>query len=314
VRLASALSADDARVEALLAGTEQVRAASVKELMERARRSESEAAAEATPDRREEKLLLVKDQYDRIHAIQPDAPDLQRRRTSVRTELDLIFAGRAGGVGRRIEAGQFLEARDEIARLDALNRRLDYTHDAAIRGLEYSLNTEWARAALGQGQLGLAEARIDAALRARRTDEAQALRADILRERQRIAAQAAARSGARQAASAAAASEAALREVQDLVRRGELVAANRRIAALLASTEDRQTVAGLREQQTAVRARLPDLYTRGVDAYRSEDFKRAVDLLSVVVEIDVGFEQASDYLDKARAKQKLLEGLQGDRG
>ena len=64
----------------------------------------------------------------------------------------------------------------------------------------------------------------------------------------------------------------------------------------------------------AVRARLPDLYSRGVEAYRSEDFRRAVELLSIVVEIEVGYEQASDYLDKARAKQKLLEGLQGNRG
>jgi hypothetical protein len=52
---------------------------------------------------------------------------------------------------------------------------------------------------------------------------------------------------------------------------------------------------------------LKDLYDKGVDAYRSEDFKTAIDLLQTVVAIQVDYEQASDYLDKARSKQKLLD-------
>jgi hypothetical protein len=44
-----------------------------------------------------------------------------------------------------------------------------------------------------------------------------------------------------------------------------------------------------------------------VQAYRDEDFKAAIDLLQTVVGIQVDYEQAGDYLDKARSKQKLLE-------
>ncbi len=311
VRQAAALSPADARVVSLMADTEQVRAAMVKQLMERARAAHEQIRQD--DPQREQKLLDVKDQYDRIHAIQPDYVDLQVRRSAVSGELDRIFKDGSLRASRRIDAAQFVEAREEIDRLDGLNRRLDYAHDEEVRGLSYRLNYHWAKDAYGRKQLGLAGARVDAALRARRTDEAAALKASIEDDLQR-AARAAAAAPPVGAPGGSAAGQAALQEVQDLVRRGELAAANRRINALLGTTGDREIVAGLREQQAAVRARLPDLYARGVEAYRQEDFKRAVDLLSVVVEIDVGYEQAGDYLDKARAKQKLLESLQGSRG
>ncbi len=312
VRQAAALSPADARVVALMADTEQARATMVRQLMERARAAHDQIRQD--DPQREQKLLDVKDQYDRVHAIQPDYVDLQARRSSVGGELDRIFRDGSARAGKRIDAAQFAEAREQIDRLDALNRRLDYAHDEEVRGLSYRLNYQWAKDAYGRKQLGLAGARVDAALRARRTDEAAALKAAIEDGLQQAARAAAAAPKAAASGGAASAGEAALREVQDLVRRGELAAANRRINALLGTAGDREMVAALKEQQAAVRARLPDLYARGIEAYRQEDFKRAVDLLSVVVEVDVGYEQAGDYLDKARAKQKLLESLQGTRG
>jgi hypothetical protein len=56
-----------------------------------------------------------------------------------------------------------------------------------------------------------------------------------------------------------------------------------------------------------VRSFLPDLYARGLAAYREEDFAGAIEALETVVRIDVGYEQAADYLEKARSKQRLLE-------
>jgi hypothetical protein len=47
-----------------------------------------------------------------------------------------------------------------------------------------------------------------------------------------------------------------------------------------------------------------------VQAYRDEDFKTAIELLQTVVGVQVDYEQASDYLDKAKSKQKVLDQLQ----
>jgi hypothetical protein len=53
--------------------------------------------------------------------------------------------------------------------------------------------------------------------------------------------------------------------------------------------------------------KLKDLYDRGVQSYRDEDFKTAIELLQTVVGVQVDYEQAGDYLDKAKSKQKLLD-------
>ena len=47
-----------------------------------------------------------------------------------------------------------------------------------------------------------------------------------------------------------------------------------------------------------------------MQAYRDEDFKTAIELLQTVVGVQVDYEQAGDYLDKARSKQKVLDQLQ----
>jgi len=49
-----------------------------------------------------------------------------------------------------------------------------------------------------------------------------------------------------------------------------------------------------------------------VGYYRAEDFQKAVELLETVLAIDVEYEQAAEYLDKARTKQKLLEQFGGE--
>ena len=46
---------------------------------------------------------------------------------------------------------------------------------------------------------------------------------------------------------------------------------------------------------------------RLINDYRDENFKDAIDLLQTIVSVDVGYEQAADYLDKATAKEKLVE-------
>ncbi len=38
-----------------------------------------------------------------------------------------------------------------------------------------------------------------------------------------------------------------------------------------------------------------------------ENFADAIEALETVVRIDVSYEQAADYLEKARSKQRLLE-------
>jgi len=56
-----------------------------------------------------------------------------------------------------------------------------------------------------------------------------------------------------------------------------------------------------------LRAGLKPLYDRAVEAYRAESFKQAIEGLKVVVAVDPDYEQAADYLEKARQKQSLVD-------
>jgi hypothetical protein len=44
-----------------------------------------------------------------------------------------------------------------------------------------------------------------------------------------------------------------------------------------------------------------------VNAHKAEEFQDAIGLFQQVLQVDLEYEQAAEYLDKAMAKQKLLE-------
>lgn len=139
----------------------------------------------------------------------------------------------------------------------------------------------------------LAEARINAALQLSRTDEAFALKSKIAA----LAAQ------EEQQASF----ETSLQQIDSLIQQGDLAAASGRIEALAKRVEDPSKLDQLDTQREKVRSYLPQMYAAAVNDYRNEDFKGAIDLLQTIVSIDVSYEQAADYLDKASAKEKLVQ-------
>ena len=101
--------------------------------------------------------------------------------------------------------------------------------------------------------------------------------------------------------------DAALQDIDRVIASGELEAAQRKIDSLERATTQAARLALLEDRTSKIRANLKGLYDRGVEAYRAEDFETAIELLETVVAIDEGYEQAADYLDKAKAKQTLLE-------
>ena len=133
----------------------------------------------------------------------------------------------------------------------------------------------------------------DAALAVARTDEASALKRKL--------------SDLRSKADASVSFDSSLADIDRLIASGELLAAHRKIDVLSRNMKDAARQAMLDDRSQTIASNLKDLYDRGVEAYRDEDFKTAIDLLQTVVGIQVDYEQAGDYLDKARSKQKLLQ-------
>jgi hypothetical protein len=192
-----------------------------------------------------------------------------------------------------LEQFKFTVSKAEIAEMSELSRRSGGLGDEAVRTAVYELNERWARWLYEQKEYASADVRVKAALAVQRTADAATLQKRI--------------SDALVKTETGASFETALKDVDRLIGAGELVAAQNRLAALERSTADKAKLAELDARRERIRGFLADLYAQGLAAYRVENFADAIEALETVVRIDVGYEQAADYLEKARSKQRLLE-------
>jgi hypothetical protein len=280
-------------VQKLLGDTTQARNALVDGYLARGKAA-LDKIDDKTPDAAREKLSIEAFQnVSRAITADPQSVAAQNSKNSLRAEVSRIAAGRLESAQKLIASQRFAEAKAQISLLNDLNRKLDNSFESDVRAASYTLNYRWAKALFDQKEYAQGEVKADAALAVKRTDEAAALKKRI--------------SDLRAQTETNTSFEAALQDIDRLIAKGELIAAQRKIDSLTKNTTGESKLASLDDRGEKVRANLKDLYDTGVGAYRDEDFKAAIELLETVVAIDEGYEQAADYLDKAQSKQELLE-------
>jgi hypothetical protein len=257
-------------------------------------RATVEKITDKTPDDARDRLWI--DAYlasGRVLALDARNEAALAEQARTRGEIQKAFTRRLAGVRALLDTLKFTASKAEIAEMSELSRRSAGLGDEAVRTGTYELNYRWARWLFDQKEFASADVRVKAALAVRRTSDATALA-------KRIA-------DAQVTTATVATFDTALKDVDRLIGAGELAAAQARLEALDRSTAESAKLAQLDVRRERVRSFLPDLYARGLAAYREEDFAGAIEALETVVRIDVGYEQAADYLEKARSKQRLLE-------
>jgi hypothetical protein len=295
VAAAKAARLDDQNedVRRLLGETASLRDALVKEGLA-LERATVEKITDKTPDDARDRLWV--DAYraaGRVLALDArnDAALAEQART--RRRLEEAFERRASAVRGLLGDLKFTASKAEIAEMSDLSRRSGGLGEASVRAATYELNLRWAHWLYDQREYASADVRVKAALAVQRSADATAL---------------AKRIGEALAKTATGVSfDASLKDIDRLVGAGELVAAQNRLEALERSTTEKARLGELDARRERIRGFLADLYARGLAAYREENFAEAIESLETVVRIDVGYEQAADYLEKARSKQRLLE-------
>jgi tetratricopeptide (TPR) repeat protein len=298
VARAGQLAPEDDEVAALRRQTADIRGTLVALYLERGRTARTRAKTEPAVAAREKLYMEAFGSFNRALAVEPENSGAQTELSSLAAAINDILRERLQGAQALVGKGQFAEARKEAALLEELNRRLGHPFDGEIAELGYTLHYRWARSLFERRDYPAALARADSALAVRKTEEAAALRRRIQE--------------ARRQSESGVSYEAALGEADRLLAAGDLAGAYRRIDELARGTKDRARLAALEARREKMRAQLPALYEKAVGYYRAEDFQNAVELLETVLVIDVEYEQAAEYLDKARTKQKLLEQYGGD--
>lgn len=283
----------NSEVRKLVGETTPARNAFVDASLARAKAATDKMDEKATDAVREKLTIEAFQQVSRALAADPQSMAAQNQKNALRSEISDIVARRLDAAQKLIAAQKFTEAKAQISLLNDLNRKLDNIFEAEVRGASYTLNYRWARTLFDQKEYAQAEVKADAALKLKRTEEAAALKKKI--------------AGLRAQTETNTSFEAALQDIDRLIAKSELIAAQRKIDSLTPTATTPARLASLDVRDEKVRANLKELYEQGVEAYRAEDFKAAIELLETVVAIDESYEQAADYLDKAQSKQKLLE-------
>jgi hypothetical protein len=296
VALQTAIKIDPGNAEAqkMLNDTASVRSALVNSYLAKAKAA-TDTIDEKTPDSVKEKQYAeAYQQAGRALAVDPKSFNAQSEHNAARSELAKLVTRRVNVAQKAIAAGNFTDARGQVNALNELNRRADNSFNTEVSQVAYSLNYKWALDLYNKKDYTTAEVKNEAALAVMKTEEAQALRRKIADKTE-------------QTSTTAVSFDASLQDIDNLIAAGELVAAHRKVDSLAKVTKDPAEMQQLDSRNDKILSSLKDIYDKGVDAYRNEDFKTAIDLLQTVVAIQVDYEQASDYLDKARSKEKLLE-------
>ncbi len=296
LQAAARIDPADPKVQKMLGDTSQDRSKLVDSYMAKSKAALA-GVNDKTPDATREKQYAEAFQYaDKALDVDPKSSAAQKQVDATKTELAKSVAVRVTAIKKLLAASKFADARTQVTALNDLNRKTANSFDADVRSSSYSLNYAWAKSLYAQKDYTTADARVNAALSTKRTDEAVALKRQIAAARAKV--------------DTSASFDATLQEIDRLIAADELVSAKHKIDSLAKVTTDDAKQATLDERSQSIVEKLKDVYDKGVQAYRDEDFKTAIDLLQTVVGVKVDYEQAGDYLDKARSKQKVLDQLQ----
>jgi hypothetical protein len=294
LQTASAIDPSNASATKLLRDNAPIQTSLVGTFVQRSKDAQAKAADPAASDSaREASTISAYDNAAKAVAVAPSNSQAQQLKASLQAVMEKAFAKHESAAAGLVDKGKFEDAKAELARMRSLNAKLGGSRDPNVQASTYSLYFRWAKALNAKGLLLDADDRLDAAIAAKRSDEALALKKQIATRTS--------------SSNQEAAFDAALPEIDKFIDKGDFLSANKRIAVAAKLTKDKSKLDQLDARRNKIEGSLGDIYDKGVSAYRSENFSAAIDQLSIVVGIDAEYEQASDYLAKAREKQKLLD-------
>jgi len=192
-----------------------------------------------------------------------------------------------------MESISYTAAKNRIASAEDLDEKSGMILTSEIRQHAFTLQFKWAQYLFDRKDFDGASEHIASALSYKAEPEAIVLKNKIATQRDDIQS----RTGFDKDLAAA---DAAL-------SKNDWVSANKILLALTVLTNDSAKLSQLAERTKKIKDALGSLYKKGVDEYKAERYPGAIEALQVVVTIDDAFENAVDYLEKAKAKQKILE-------
>ncbi|HTX72051.1 MAG TPA: hypothetical protein VMC79_04430 [Rectinemataceae bacterium] len=290
---AARIDRNNAEVVKLLKDSEPVRTSLAGLYLSRAKTSMDKIGTTSSETAKEPLYIDAFQNTTKVMDVDPGNLSGKLMQIRLHSDISDLVKRRLGTVDSLAQKGSFSAADAQLGFVSDLNDSLGGEFDDQIAASGYSLNYQWGSYYYGKRSLDRAQLKLNAALAYKRGPEALDLLQKISADRSR--------------AERGATFEDGIKIVDAALRRGDLGSAQRGVEYLAAHTVDSSKTAILDDRRAKIRAAVADDYSRAVDLYKAEKFADAIDLLEAVVAVDAGYQQAADYLDKAKAKQKLLD-------
>ncbi|HOX91292.1 MAG TPA: hypothetical protein PLC54_00115 [Spirochaetales bacterium] len=293
IRRASLLAPDSGEAQSMLKDTAAARLVLVDSYLARVERSTASITPAMSDSAREKIYIEAFRLAMRARELEPSYSRANRTYRALRDQIAEVVERRLGTLPGLYAKGAFEDARGQLGLLDELNRKIGGEFSDRILAARYECYYKWAQWHEGRKEWALAITRANSALGIRRSTEAQALLKRV--------------SERRDAEERGASFDAGLRNVDAFLAKGDVLSAQRVIVSLAKTAASDSQRAQLDDRRKKIRTALAGIYQNGVQAYREERFKDAIALLETVVGVDPAYEQAADFLEKARAKQAVLD-------
>jgi len=212
--------------------------------------------------------------------------------TALKKDIANIVKNRLENINTLLAKASFSDANSVLNLLKDLDKKIDYEFASEIQATEYKLHLSWAKYHENRKEWTKANNQIKAALAVQRGSEALALQKRV--------------SAAASEEEKGANFDAGLRNLDAYLTKNDLPSAHR-LLLTLEKTANAQQKQLLDKHRKSINDALPAIYQAGVKAYKEERFKDAIASFEMVFAVSASYEEAADYLDKSRAKQKLLD-------
>jgi len=260
-----------------------------------ARIAENAAELEKSPSAAKRERLLIESfaLAQKVRTIESMNMDANRAYGTLKNDITEIVEKYLTGMEALYSKGSFETAASQISLLRDLDSKIGRVFAVRIDAAEYSLYLHWAKQLQAQKDYDKSEEKVQRAISVQRGSEAITLQKNL------VDVKAKAERGSN--------FSAGLKNLDAYIAKRNFVSAQRLLLALAKSTTDPAQKKELDLRRKRISENLGSLYSEAVRAYNEERFKDAISLFTTVLTLDSTYEDAPGYLEKAQAKQKVLD-------
>lgn len=228
--------------------------------------------------------------------IDPGHREAKKEKKVMQDDIAGLFDARVKKAAALYKAGEFQKAEKSLDTLRELDVLLDKRYDGVLKDLYYNINYRWARMLFGEREYAAAEAKIKKAAGIKKTREAAVLMNDIEKQKEKN--------------DFTEGFDDFIAELDGYIKRRDFLRAYDKLAYGLEKAVEPSQRNIIKKRKQTFDEELGKVYEEAVEFYVEENFREAIRLFGIIIDVKENYKQAKSYYHKALSKQRLLDSYE----